>query len=58
MLESYSKTYTTLLLNMRTLRRLGNELFLQIGDNIPKASLAFLTRLVSVAATMLAYFTA
>ena len=30
-LEPYSKTDTTLLLNMRTLRLFGNELFLQIG---------------------------
>ena len=42
-LEPYSKTDTTLLLNMRTLRLFGNELFLQIGDNIPKAPLGFLT---------------
>ena len=42
-LEPYSKTDTTLLLNMRTLRLFGNEQFLQIGDNIPKAALAFLT---------------
>ena len=43
LLEPYSKTDTTLLLNMRTLRLFGNELFLQIEDNIPKPSLAFLT---------------
>ena len=42
-LEPYSKTDTTLLLSMRTLRLFGNELFLQIGDNIPKAPLVFLT---------------
>ena len=42
-LEAYCKTHTTLLLNMRTLRLLGNELFHQIGDNIPKAPLVFLT---------------
>ena len=42
-LEPYSKTDTALLLNMRTLRLFGNELFLQIGDNIPKAPLAYLS---------------
>ena len=39
----YSKTDATSLLNMPTLRMFGNELFLQIGDNIAKAPLAFLT---------------
>ena len=42
-LEPYSKADTTLPLSMRTLRLFGSELFLQIGDNIPKASLVFLT---------------
>ena len=41
--EPYSNTDTTLLLNMRSLSQFGNELFLKIGDNIPKAPLAFLT---------------
>ena len=40
-LEPYSKIDSTLLLNMRTLRLFGNEL--QLGHNIPKAPLAFLT---------------
>ena len=41
--ETYRKTDATLLLNMRTLRLFGNELFLQIVDNIAKVSLASLT---------------
>ena len=44
-LEPYSKTDRTLLLNIRTLMLFGNELFLQIGDNIPKTPLVFLTLL-------------
>ena len=36
---------------MRTLRLFGNELFLQIGGNIPKAPLALLSR-QSISASM------
>ena len=52
-LEPDSKTDTTLLLNVRNLRLFENELFLQIGGNIPKAALAILT-LQSTSVSLLA----
>ena len=42
-LEAYSKTDATLLLNVRTFRLFVNKVFVQIADNISKPPLACLT---------------